>query len=188
MLTIRRAQSADADAIASVHVASWRTTYPGMVPDRYLVGLSAPTYAASWRRLLQFREEGATFVADDDGDGDGDGGQGVVGFGSCGPQRSRLEGFGGEFYALYLYDYMQGQGIGRRLMAAMADALMSQGVTSACVWVLRENPSRWFYERLGGTRLAEHTIPFAGTTLIETAYGWHDLAPLARLSADPSLR
>jgi GNAT superfamily N-acetyltransferase len=113
---------------------------------------------------------------------------GVIGFATCGLQRTALEGYRGEFYAIYLVDHAQGRGIGRRLMAAMASELIDAGMNTACVWVLRENPARWFYERLGGVRVAEQAVTFAGARLTEHAYGWRDLAPLARLSADPPVR
>ena len=49
MALIRRARAEDAAGIAQVHVASWRSTYPGMVPDSYLIGLSTEAYAERWR-------------------------------------------------------------------------------------------------------------------------------------------
>lgn len=181
---IRPAIPADAAGIARVHVTSWRSTYPGMLPDRYLIGLSPPAYAARWRTMLAAEGRGRrTFVAVDPDDPHAR--NGVIGFGSCGPQRTSLEGYGGEFYALYMLDHMQGMGWGRRLMGAMAQELLECGMRSAVVWVLRDNPSRWFYERMGGTRLAEQPISFAGARLTEIAYGWTDLVPLARQAADP---
>lgn len=176
---IRPALPHDAAGIADVHVASWRTTYPGMLPARYLVAMSRQSSHERWRRMLSSpRTAGGAYVAVEAPDG-------VVGFGCCGRQRSSIEGFGGEFFAIYLYDHAQGRGFGRRLMAAMAEDLIGRGMNSAVVWVLTSNPSRWFYERLGGVRIAEQEIEFAKSTVIETAYGWRDLAPLARLSADP---
>jgi GNAT superfamily N-acetyltransferase len=121
----------------------------------------------------------ASFVAVDPDNG-------IVGFGTCGPQRTRLDGFGGEFYAIYLYDFAQNRGYGRALMAGMAADLMRSGHRAAVVWVLRDNPARWFYERLGAVRLAEQPIMFAGSRLSEVAYGWRDLTALARQAADPS--
>ncbi len=182
MVLIRPARSIDAAGIAEVHVASWRTTYPGLLPDSYLVGLSPPLHAERWRGILA-REAGARgcFVAIEPP-------YGVIGFASCGPQRTRIAGFGGEFYTIYLYDFAQGRGIGRRLMATMATDLISRGNNSALVWVLRENPSRWFYERLGGVRAGDQRTSFAGCLLNEIAYGWQDLTTLADLSADPSVR
>ncbi|MDE1148196.1 MAG: GNAT family N-acetyltransferase [Azospirillaceae bacterium] len=180
---VRPATAADAAAIARVHVASWRSTYPGQLPDQYLVGLSPEAHAARWQGLLNGRQR-RTFVAIGENiAADGLPATGVVGFSTCGPQRTDMRGYEGEFYAIYLYDHAQNQGHGRRLMATMATELLAGGMRSACVWVLRDNPARWFYERLGGTRLAEQPITFAGTRLTEVAYGWLDLAPLARLSS-----
>lgn len=179
---IRPARVADAAQIARVHVSSWRTTYPGMLPDRFLVKMSAPVQADRWRRLLRDpRTARGTYVAAVPG-------HGVVGFGSCGRQRSTLDSFGGEFFTLYLLDDVQGQGLGRMLMATMAAGMMGDGLSSALVWVLGDNPARWFYERLGGIRVAEVPSTFAGSAITETAYGWADLTPLARLSADPRVR
>lgn len=178
---IRPATPADAAGIAHVHVETWRSTYPGMLPDRYLVGLSIATHERRWRGLLAPAAPPRgrrTFVVQGPG-------ARIQGFASCGPQRTGLPGFGGEFYAVYLLDQVQGQGLGRRLLAAMAQHLLAGGMQSALVWVLRENPSRYFYERLGGDLLAEQPISFAGARLMEVAYGWTDLVPLARLAADP---
>ncbi|WP_328702892.1 GNAT family N-acetyltransferase [Arenibaculum pallidiluteum] len=181
MSVIRRAGPADAAGMAAVHVASWRSTYPGLLPTRYLVGLDARSYAERWRRMLGDPRGGrGCFVAVEEAK--------VVGFGWCGGQRSSVEGYGGEFYALYLLDHVQGTGLGRRMMATMAEELLGRGHFSALVWVLRDNPARFFYERLGGARVAEHPIDFAGSRLTEVAYGWRDLMPLARLSAGPRVR
>jgi len=179
---IRPATPADAVGIAAVHVESWRSTYPGMLPDRFLVRLSPGAYAARWRRLLGEEGRGRrTFVACDLDNR-------IVGFASCGPQRTAVHGFGGEFYAIYLLDEVHGQGFGRRLLGTLAQELMDCGMRSAVVWVLRDNPSRWFYERMGGQHLAEQPITFAGIRLSEVAYGWQDLLPLARQNADPRVR
>ncbi len=43
------------------------------------------------------------------------------------------------------------------------------------VWVLAENPSRRFYEVLGGKQLCEQEITIGGVTLVEVAYGWKNL-------------
>ena len=72
----------------------------------------------------------------------------IVGFGSCGPNRGdRL--FAGEVFTLYVAPDWQNQGIGRRLLIALFRRLVAAGRASAIVWVLRDNPSRFFYERLG---------------------------------------
>lgn len=178
MAVIRVAGPGDAAGMGKAQVESWRTTYPGLIPDAYLIGLSARKAAARWRLWLTHTERSLrTFVAEDPE-------LGIFGFGTCGRQRTQLADYGGEFFALYLLDHAQGRGLGRKLMSTMASHLIEQGMRSAVVWVLRDNPARWFYERLGGIRLAEQTIRFAGGTLVETAYGWRDLTPVVQMTAN----
>lgn len=178
---VREARPGDAEGIAKVHVASWRSTYPTMLPAPFLLSMTVESATRRWDGLLRAPSpgEGTFVVADARGP--------VVGFGTCGPRRGRIEGYDGEFYALYLLDEAQGRGDGRRLMAAMAERLLAGGAHSAVVWCLRDNPSRWFYERMGGQRVADRPIRFAGADMVEIAYGWRDLLPLARLSAGGSV-
>jgi GNAT superfamily N-acetyltransferase len=181
MTLIRRARIADAGGIARVYLESWRTSYAGLIPEPYLLGLSLPVLTERWRTQFATADpETAAYVAVARP-------HGVVGFASGGPQRGGLPGYGGEVYTLYLQDFAQGHGLGRRMMAAMAGTLLERGHRSALVWVLRDNPARWFYERLGGQRLAEQTICLAKVLLPEVAYGWHDLTTLARLPVNPPL-
>ncbi len=181
MAVIRRARVTDAPAIAKVYVESWQTTYPGLVPDSYLLGLSEAVSTQRWQTQLSTqRETCGVHVALERT-------LGLVGFGSCGHQRTAIPGHEGEVYTLYLLDSAQGRGLGRRLLSAMAADLMAKGLEGMVVWVLRDNPSRWFYERLGGQRLAEQTICLGRALLPEIAYGWRDLAELARLPINPPL-
>ena len=177
MVVIRDAQAGDASAIARVHVESWQSTYAGMLPDQYLAGMSERSAEMRWRMALPDRGPGSGTVVAIDEDG------AVVGFCSFGTQRRGIDGFSGEVYALYLLDDAKGQGAGRLLMAASAERMLEGGVRSALVWCLAPNPTRWFYERLGGARIADRPGRFAGTEIMEIAYGWRDLVPLARQSA-----
>ena len=58
----------------------------------------------------------------------------------------------------------------------VGDRLMRRGLPSALVWVLRDNPSRFFYERLGGKAVATRPISVGGIDVDAVAYGWRDLA------------
>ena len=181
MALIRRARHADAPSIAKVHVESWRVTYPGLVPDDFLLGLNEAASTERWQTQLAAPDEpSGIWVALERR-------QGMVGFASCGTQRTAIPGHGGELYTLYLLDAAQGRGLGRRLMAAVAADLMAMGVEGMVAWVLRDNPARWFYERLGGQRLGEQSIWLGRALLPEIAYGWRDLAELARLPINPPL-
>jgi ribosomal protein S18 acetylase RimI-like enzyme len=69
----------------------------------------------------------------------------------------------------------QDRGLGRRLLRRLFDSLVVRGMNSAVVWVLAENPSRFFYETMGGRRVAERSTTHWNTLLRETAYGWNDV-------------
>ncbi|MFQ5971451.1 MAG: GNAT family N-acetyltransferase [Alphaproteobacteria bacterium] len=178
MSGVRPANAEDATSIARVHVDTWRATYAGVVPDEYLVRMSLTRNAASWSNFLA-RPAGrnGVFVADHSPSG-------VVGFVSCGAARAEglprnLAGVG-EVYALYVWPDYQELGLGRELLAAAFDHLSSHGHDGAVIWVLEANPSRFFYEAMGGRRAAERMERFAGTDLAELAYAWEKLVLPAR--------
>jgi ribosomal protein S18 acetylase RimI-like enzyme len=174
---LRHAKTSDARDIARVFVNSWRDAYAGVLPQRYLVGLSVDLTAQRWRIRLSRGDPGAsTFVAEDPT-------AGLVGYGNCGVKRTPLPaGMDGEFYELYVDPAAQGRRVGRALMSEMAAHLVARRMRSACVWVLRDNPARWFYHHLGGRTVAEGSIRYAGAQLSQVAYAWPDLASLTRLA------
>lgn len=179
---IRRASLADARDLASMHVASWRETYPGMVPDSMLSSLSVDGRAAMWQRILgapATEGSSAVYLAEIDVK--------IVGFGSCGAQRTeslKEKGYTGEISAIYVLKASQRQGLGKRLLHAMASDLSNRGFGSGSLWVLRDNvPARRFYERHGGEVVAEREDVRADGILVEVAYGWRSLLDVARLSS-----
>ena len=178
MNRVRAATGADAPAIRRIDVECWRTTYAGLLPDRMLLGLSAAERARVWANYVA-RHPGDLVVSVDEADR-------VRGFGNCGPSRETGGVFRGEIFTLYVATDHQGTGIGRALMWALFGRLVRAGLPSAVIWVLRDNPSRYFYERLGG-RLASHRpLRVFGATVEAIAYGWPDLPE--RLRAEPRTR
>lgn len=171
-MRIRPARPDDAAAIARVHVDSWRTTYAGLVPADHLAGLSYERFEDNWRRWLTTLNSPGFYLVAQDSAGE------VVGFAAGGPERDGRDAYRGELYALYLLMGHQRQGLGRALTAETARRLVTKDITSLLVWVLAANPSRGFYEALGGVLVAEKDIEIGGATLREVAYGWQDLRPL----------
>ncbi len=168
-MIIRPAETADAAAVARVHVDSWRTTYRGIVPDEFLAGLSYAHRQAAWERhLAEPSASRCVYVAEND---DGE----VVGYANGGPERSGDPIYRGELYAIYILEPWQHQGIGRALVVGIACWLVDHGFGSMLVWVLAQNPSRRFYEALGGSYVRTQTITIGGAQLEEVAYGWKDL-------------
>lgn len=175
-MIIREARSQDSAAIARVHVESWRTTYTGVVPQSYLDQLSVERRADYWQDVIANSErQSVIFVAEDD--------QGqIIGFAIGGPEREGDPTYSAEIYAIYLFRDAQRGGIGRRLVAAVCEDLKQRGHGSLLIWVLADNPSRGFYEALGGQFVREKDIEIGGATLREVAYGWKDFAVIGSKS------
>ena len=183
---LRPARPADAVAIARVHVETWRAAYAGIVPDAYLVSMTESKQALMWNNMIRRAVAPEAVLAAESPDLPG--GR-IVGFGSCGRTRGR-SGVGpgggsrggprggprsGEVFTLYVAPDWQGQGIGRLLLGELFARLHGGDLNQAVVWVLGANPARFFYEALGGRRIAERKERFAGVDLDEAGYAWPDL-------------
>jgi GNAT superfamily N-acetyltransferase len=172
-ITIRRAEPADAQAIASVQTESWRSTYAGLVPAEFLANMDVSRRAAVWHTGLTDPMRRHCYFVAEDTDGQ------VVGFASGGPEREGHAIYKGELSAIYILDTYQKQGIGRRLVQAVVAWLHENHYRNMLIWVLAQNTvGVGFYEAMGGKRVDSKTINIGGENLEETSYGWLDLTPL----------
>ena len=155
---------ADADDLARVHIAAWRETYAGLLPDGYLAAMNTKVHARRWRVQLTRARAGEVVLA-------AEGAGGLVGY--C---AGAVGGGEAEIFTLYLLRAVQRTGLGRRLLEAAARGLAGQGATSLRLWVLNANhPARGFYERHGGRVAGERPVRGWGGHLMETAYRWEDI-------------
>jgi ribosomal protein S18 acetylase RimI-like enzyme len=176
MITVRRARLADAAAIGAVHVAAWRNTYPGILPDAYLSRMSPVRQARHYEASIA---GGASVIVAAPTNGT----PRLVGFTTAG--RARVAGLGdGEIETLYVLDDWRELGVGRRLLHAAAKDLAARGCKSAFLWVLRDNPSRFFYQLLGGQPTAQGETRVAGVDVPQMAYSWDPIDRL--LAASPA--
>lgn len=173
-MNIRFALPEDAQAIAGAHVASWQTTYRGIIADEILNNLSVESRFEYWLKFIPQAEgqQSCLFVAEENGK--------IVGFCSAGAGREPIPGYPAELYAIYLLQTAQGRGIGRQLVRAAASHLTRHGFEAMFVWVLRDNPARHFYQALCAKYLQEKPITIGAQELIESAYGWDNLSLLTR--------
>ncbi len=138
------------------------------MPTEFLAQLSYERSEQRWREILSSLDQTqSVHVAEMEGK--------IVGFASSGPEREHDPVYHGELYAIYVLDSHQRQGVGRNLVRATAQQLWECGFDSMLVWVLAENPSRGFYEKLGGRYLREKVITIGNVDLPEVAYGWPDI-------------
>lgn len=171
-ITIRTATPKDAERIAFVHIHSWQTTYRGIIADDFLDKLDVGARSQYWHNILTQRCDNV-FVADHNGV--------VVGFASAGKNRED-NSFDSELYAIYVMQQYQYNNIGRLLLKAAATYLQTCGYMSMSVWMLADNNSKRFYERLGGKQFDGKEIDIGEQKLIEVAYGWEDVSALVTTS------
>ena len=178
-IRIRAASPADARPMARVHVDTYWTTYAGIMPAEYLAGLSYRDTESWWERVLStYYPATSTFVAETDS------GE-VVGFARGGPEREGNRTYPGELYTVYLLEAYQRRGIGRRLVSAVAQRLLANGLSSMLVWVLKRNrPGRRFYESLGAQPIGQTIVTIGGARFVEMRYGWKDITGLT-VERDP---
>ena len=171
---LRPAHPSDAGAIARIYVAGWQDAYPGLLPDKLLLGMRRTEGRAErWARTIRYRARDERVMVAETDDGE------VIGFASGGRARPRGFAYDSEVYTLYVDSDHQEGGVGRRLFSALAVDLASALGPSLIVWVLAGNPSRYFYEALGGRHVGRRAGSLGGAAIEELAFGWPDAAVLA---------
>ena len=103
-ITVHRAQPRDANAIARVHVDTWRATYAGIIAASALDGMSYAASAQRQRGMLG-NDRCTSFVAVAPSNE-------VVGFAMAGPIRDGVADYDGELYGLYVRPAYQRRGAG----------------------------------------------------------------------------
>ncbi len=147
---IRPATTNDIEAIATVHIQSWKETYPGIMPAQRIAALNLESCMRNWTRSLEASL--VILVAEVDGR--------IVGFASGGDNRSNEHcetGLGDrcdcELAAIYILQEYQRQGIGKALVKRFSSIMKSQGYSSMVIWVAEKNPATAFYAAIGGKRI-----------------------------------
>ncbi|MDX3451289.1 GNAT family N-acetyltransferase [Streptomyces sp. ME02-8801-2C] len=163
-MRIRNGTSADAESIAALHTASWRSAYRVLMPAAYLDGPLAAEHLAKWRdRTAEPSDERCLLLAEQEGE--------PLGF------IHLAAGSDGRVHVDNLHarpDHV-GTGVGRTLLHhGFAWAAGRYPGRDVYLEVLRGNARAIsFYERAGGRRTAERPLRMAaGFTLEEFEYTW----------------
>ena len=67
-----------------------------------------------------------------------------------------------EIYSIYILKKFQHKGIGRLLVDVMINKYIKNSISSVILWTLQDNPSRLFYEKLGGKIVDKRLIDRGG--------------------------
>lgn len=142
LLSLRAASAADADLIASIHAASWQTSYRGLLPEAFLESEVVRERATYWharmtapgaeRRLVLIAERRAQPIAF-----------------AC-VERQPGSPWGALLDNLHALPAHQRIGAGSLLMHAVEAWAREHGETQLCLYVLEGNAGAIrFYERRG---------------------------------------
>ena len=161
------AGTADADAIANLHIESWRSAYRGLLPDAFLDGPVVDDRVTLWRDRLNTdapdRQLVLTAVSDDM----------LTGFVCVLLDAEPV--LGPLFDNLHVKPALKGTGIGSLLFRAAREWVDQRAPAQPMhLWVLEGNlPARRFYDRHGG-EVAEHRIRqvVPGLLAPELRYEW----------------
>jgi len=174
-VTLRCAQAADEAAIARLHADSWRTAYRGILRDDFLDGTVVANRRALWStRFSEIdREDQLILVSEESGE--------IRAF-ACAFLDADPE-WGTLLDNLHVIPGLQGRGLGRQLMAKVAENIQRRGLHATLhLWVYEQNiPARGFYERLGGLIIdcVAEAAP-DGSRVNALRYGWRELSLLAQ--------
>jgi GNAT superfamily N-acetyltransferase len=169
-ISIRIAKPADAEAIARVHVAAWHRAYRGLIADSVIDARTVEVRTQQWTPRLR-EDELIAFVACDDEDA-------IVGFATAVSLDGSHGGFEAYLQTLYVSPQAWHRGIGRALLAAVADRLRVAGAKNMALRTLRLGDARRFYERLGA-RLVPEGLAYDEDHLNSVVYAFDDLDALA---------
>ena len=170
-LSVRTARPEDAADLARIYIESWQDTYAGVISHTLLAAMSHKGHTARWQAAIRNGERNsgaAVLVAEDDR-------HGVVGLCSLGAARDGGTGFEGEVYTLYVDPAFLGRGAGRALLSGAFDTFKARQLRSCVIWAHARNNACFFYEAMGGRRIATRTTRLMGELTPEIGFGWKRL-------------
>ena len=128
--SVRRARPTDADAMAALTLASWRTQPTDLLPAEALAAVTVDEVAGEWREAVSAPPSMrhvvlAALEADE-----------VVGYAVVAPSRDPdSDGQSGEIMDLVVREDRTRHGHGSRLLSAVVDTLRETGGGDLLVWV-----------------------------------------------------
>jgi GNAT superfamily N-acetyltransferase len=177
---IRPAVLDDAMDIAEIHYLGWKSAYADVVSAAQIAEKQPERRLDYWRHKMT-APENLVLVGSERQEGP------ILGFIYGGPvlpheitrayaHAPKLQHFDCEINIVHCRHAVQGRGLGRALIAAIAHHWQVGGRRAPMLWAFRDNAYRRFYDKLGGQVFAEGLDEGAP----DVAYGWRDLDVLIK--------
>lgn len=173
MLTIRNASIEDCPSLAKTQVDSYQNSYAGLLPPNYLSHFTYEEQEQDWIELLQSGTSDILLVAVSE--------ENVLGYVLARAKRDIFPGYDAEIIALHVQKPSQKQGVGTALLSTIVKELIDLNCKSLMLWTLKGNPTRQWYEKLGGALLAEKSDQIDDWIVNEVAYGWENAKTLSAI-------
>lgn len=164
---IRKATLQDAEAIARVHVESWKTTYKGIIPDDFLNNLSYTQRTDLWTQAITQQDHYIMVAETSEGE--------IVGFADGWKKETNTVPHSGDLTSIYILESYQGKGMGKQLLQALFEIFKQLGWQKVFVEVLEDNKTCDWYEYYSATLCKTVTIQIGGVLLNERIYEWNNI-------------
>lgn len=169
-VVIREARPVHAAAMARINVATWRDSYGKFLPRQLMEELSCFQKQAEIENFFaRWEENQAVALVVENKSGE------MMAFIMAGKNHRLDLGYMGEIYNLHVAPAFQSQGIGHYLVYRVSQVFWQRNWNTMMVWALAENPSRRFYEKLGGRIITQDVDEYRGFTAPVIVYGWNEL-------------
>jgi GNAT superfamily N-acetyltransferase len=165
--TYREASVAECEAVAKVHVRSWKESFAGLVPQTVMDRITVENRTKAFEK--RFQSDSYKLYVGEAAD------RGLIGFADCGEPRERIDTYQAELYAIFLLPEFQGSGVGRQLFSLCVEGLVKSGKSSMYLLAFENSPYRSFYDKMGGRLVRKRPVEIEGTMFDAVVYGWTNL-------------
>lgn len=174
-MKIRPAVKSDISQIAKIYVASWQSTYRGILGDDYLDAMEVEAAEAKWSGYLE-KPDHFAFVACANDENETDE-RPIAGF-AAGMKNSEVWPDSGLLDSLHIAPDFRGRGIGKKLMAAFAAELRRRGIEGMAITVIEGNDNAQAIYRHLGAQVVGRRKSFYGGNVDEVVLFWRHVSVL----------
>jgi ribosomal protein S18 acetylase RimI-like enzyme len=162
-MKIRRARQSDLQNIAAIHIESWKSSYPDVLPAEFLADKIDREFTQHWEDIVILHED-IVLVAEENS---------IVGFVAAWCRPTPF------IDNLHVRPSQRSKKIGSTLMKAVAEELISRGHKTAYLWVFESNAKAIrFYERLGGVQKEQSRKTVFENDVPSRKIEWDDLTTI----------